>query len=258
MLQSRQLRPDVLTCPRLITAWCQSRGQNHDLVDLRATCPFFPMPMAPVEAGVSAEPASLPGRHLPPGFPRAAKCCFCGPPDPRICGPTVQPLRRARPPPPCQLGGLRARESQELEQDTVFRGAHCGGGGVQPDTEGANKRTLWGPETEGGLGSVQSHGAGVGAPAWRCLFPTCVTCASERDARLWKELSVREIRIPDPVLLVCPRGVLLGAVRPLPLVLPGRLEPETTGAVSNPVRCVCRLDVFIAWTLLRSFLRLLL
>lgn len=80
---------------------------------------------------------------------------------------------------------------------------------------------------------MQTHGAGAAAPIWRCHFPTCLACATQRDAGLWKEPRIREIWIPDPVLPLCLQGVLLGAVRRLGRVLPGLPEPEAKGEVSK-------------------------
>jgi len=239
----------VLTCPRLITAWSQSGAQNHDLVDLRASWPLLPVPVAPVDAVcLQSRPAPL-AQRLPPGFPRAAKCYFCGPPNSHVRGVDRPASAECRLPAPCPPAGLWAQEGRELEQDAGFRGAHPGGRGLL-DREGANKRTLRRPETEGGLGSVQTHGAGAGVPVWRCLFPTCEACAAQRDAGLWKEPSVREIWIPDPVLPLRLQGVLLGAVRPLGRALPGLPEPEAKGEVSKPGPfclqggCLYIMDVF--------------
>lgn len=130
---------------------------------------LFPMPVPPVAAGVSAEPARLPGQPLPPGFPRAANCYFCGPPSSRICGIAFPASAVAVLPTPCRLGGLWAQEGRELEQDTGFQ-VPIMGWGAAAGQGGCGREDHWSPETGRGLGSVQTHGLERGLLAGSGLY----------------------------------------------------------------------------------------
>lgn len=234
----------MLTSPRLISAWSQSRvrtrtrGTSEPAVS-PSPCPC-PHGCSPLATPASPCPLASQGR---PGV------TFVGLAAPHLwhyhsslcCSRAAHTVLAWR---SLGTGGQGAGAGHRIS--SAHRG--CGGSSWSGRVR-----------TRGSLEPGDRRRAGVcpDPRGWSGGSWLGVACTAQRDVGLWEEPSITELGIPDPVLLFCPQGMLLGVVRPLVHVLPGPLEPEAK-EVSNPVRSVCRRNIFMSWTFLHSFLRILL
>lgn len=160
------------------------QGQNRDQGDFRASCLPFPMPVppwlqvclqSPLATLVSPCPLASQGR---PGV------TVVGLPAPASVALPFQPLLW-----PCRLhrAGMEVSGHRRAGSWSRTQAFKCPSwvGGAAAGQGGCGQEDHWSPETGGGLGSVQTHGAGAGAPGWEWLVPPRGTwgCGKSRASR---------------------------------------------------------------------------